>query len=142
MATLLSASSGGKPASRLPVPTTSAESNLPVGPGDQPGMGRISQQAIDRIADIIAEASRLPLHGAAFALWRQTSRLDSLEERYPSAEEVRINRAMPSEQWFAKYRHEREHACQGPMFGYLKRTHPHAGDDDIKQAGHHRGRAV
>jgi hypothetical protein len=64
-------------------------------------MPQISQEAIDRIADLIAEASQLPLHDAAFALWRQMSRLDSPEERYPSAEEVRINRAMSPEQWFA-----------------------------------------
>jgi len=38
------------------------------------------------------------------------SRLDSLENRYPSDEEVRINRAMTPEQWLAKYRYEREHA--------------------------------
>jgi hypothetical protein len=97
-------------------------------------MPQISQQAIGQIADIIAEASQSPLHDAAFALWRQMSRLNSLEERYPSAEEVRINRAMPPEQWFTKYRYEREHAYEGPMFVYLKRTHPHAGDDVIKHA--------
>lgn len=97
-------------------------------------MPQISQEAIDQIADIIAEASQLPLHDAAFALWRQMSRLDSPEERYPSAEEVRINRAMSPEQWFARYRYEREHAYRGPMFGYRKRTHPHASNDDIKQA--------
>lgn len=97
-------------------------------------MPQISPQAIDQIAKILAEASRLPLQDAAFALWIQMSRLDSLEERYPSAEEVRINRAMSPKQWFAKYRLEREHAYEGPMFGYLKRTHRHASDDDIKHA--------
>jgi hypothetical protein len=102
--------------------------------GDQAGMRQISQHAIDQIADIIARASQLPLQDAAFALWRQRSRLDSLEERYPSEEEVRINRAMTPEQWVAKYRYKREHAHEGPMFGYLKRTHPHASDADIKHA--------
>jgi hypothetical protein len=111
-----------------------AASNPQAGTGDQASMRQISQQAIEEIADIIAQASRLPLRDAAFALWRQMSRLDSLEERYPSPEEVRINRAMSSERWFAKYRLEREHADEGPMFGYLKRSHPHAVDGDIKHA--------
>ena len=31
-------------------------------------------------------------------------------------------------------RDEREHADDGPMFGYLKRTHPNAADADIKRA--------
>jgi hypothetical protein len=97
-------------------------------------MNQITRQAIDEIANIIARAAQLPLHDAAFSLWRQMSRLDSLENRYPSDEEVRINRAMTPEQWSAKYRYEREHAYEGPMFGYLKRTHPYAGDADIKQA--------
>jgi hypothetical protein len=57
-----------------------------------------------------------------------------LEERYPSAEEVQVNRAMSPGQWLVKYRDEREHAYQGPMLGYLKRAHRHACDDDIKQA--------
>ena len=97
-------------------------------------MNQITREAIDEIAEIIADASTLPLNDAAFALWLRMSRLDSLENRYPSDEEVRINRAMTPEQWSAKYRYEREHAYEGPIFGYLKRTHPYAGAADINQA--------
>lgn len=85
------------------------------------------------IAAIIARVAPLPLYDAAFALWRQMSRLDRLEGR-PTDEEVRINRSMSREQWWAKYRHQREHAYEGPMFGYLKRAHPHADDAELRAA--------
>jgi hypothetical protein len=97
-------------------------------------MRQITQEAVDEIADIIARAAQSPLNDAAYELWRQMSRLDSLEQRYPTDEEVRINRAMSPEQWFEKYRHKRDHAYEGPMFGYVKRAHPRADDHDIKQA--------
>jgi hypothetical protein len=100
---------------------------------DKAGMYEITPQAIEKIADIIADAGKLPLNDAAYALWRQMSRLDHLEGR-PTDEEVRINRALSSEQWWTKYRHEREHAHEGPMFFYLKRAKPRASEADLKQA--------
>lgn len=96
-------------------------------------MYRITQEAVDEIAAIIADAGKLPLHDAAYALWRQMSRLDRLEGR-PTPEKVRINRTLSPEQWQAKYRYEREHADEGPMFGYLKRAKPRAGDAEVRQA--------
>jgi len=36
--------------------------------------------------------------------------------------------------WHERYKYEREHAHEGPMFGYVKRAHPRADDADIKQA--------
>ena len=57
----------------------------------------MSQEAIAKVAQIIAEAAKLPLNDAAFALWRQKSRLDTLEGR-PTPEEVRAFRAMTAKQ--------------------------------------------
>jgi hypothetical protein len=108
-------------------------SNLPAVAADQAGMVQMSQDAIDEVTGIIAEAGQLPLGDAAFALWRQMSRLDRLEGR-PTDEEVRINRSLSREEWWTKYKHGREHAYEGPMFGYLKRAHPRAGDAELKEA--------
>jgi hypothetical protein len=96
-------------------------------------MYRMSQEAIDEVSAIITEAAKLPLRDAAFALWRQQSRLDRLEGR-PSEEEVRVNRAMTPEQWSAKYRDRCEHADNGPVLVHLKRAHPAAEEADIRQA--------
>jgi hypothetical protein len=102
-------------------------------PADQAAMHRMSPEAINQVAAIIAEAAKLPLRDAAFALWRQQARLDTLEGR-PTEEEVRINRAMTPEQWAAKYRDRREHADNGPMFVHLARAYPHADEADIRRA--------
>jgi hypothetical protein len=96
-------------------------------------MHQITQKAIDEVADITAEAGQLPLDDAAFALWRQMLRLDMLEGR-PTDEEVRINRALSMEEWYAKYKHQRAHANEGPMFGYLRRAFPRVDDREIKRA--------
>ena len=85
------------------------------------------------VAEIIAEAAPLPLPDAAYALWRRRYRLDTLEDR-PTAEEVRINRTLTPEQFAVKYRWDRDHAHEGPMFNYLKRAHPRADDGAIRQA--------
>ena len=85
------------------------------------------------VAEIIAEAAELPLRDAAYSLWRQRLRLDTLEDR-PTAEEVRINRAMSPAEWWTKYRYDREHAQDGPTFTHLKRVHPRASDTEIKLA--------
>jgi hypothetical protein len=87
----------------------------------------------DQIAEFIASAAKQPLLDAAFELWRWRYRLDSIEGR-PTAEEVRINRTLTPEQISAKYRWDRDHAHEGPMFGYLKRAHPRADDTAIRQA--------
>jgi hypothetical protein len=89
---------------------------------------------LEEIAIIIARAAKLPLPDAAFSLWCERSRLDRLEHRYPTDEEARINRSLRPEQCRAKYEHERSHAYEGPMFGYVRRAQPHAGDAEIKQA--------
>ena len=82
---------------------------------------------------IAGSAAKQPLLDAAFELWRWRYRLDSIEGR-PTAEEVCINRTLTPEQISAKYRRDRDHAHEGPMFGYLKRAHPHADDAAIRQA--------
>ena len=96
-------------------------------------MDRTEPSAEAQIAAIVASAAKQPLLDAAFELWRWRYRLDSIEGR-PTAEEVRINRTLTPEQIGAKYRHDRDHAHEGPMFGYLKRAHPHADDAAIRQA--------
>jgi hypothetical protein len=96
-------------------------------------MHQMSQEAIAKIAQIIAEAAKLPLNDAAFALWRQKSRLDTLEGR-PTPEEVRAFRAMTPKQQAAKLKHDRDHADEGPIFVHLKQAHPHTSDADIRKA--------
>jgi hypothetical protein len=92
-----------------------------------------SEERAAEVAEIIAEAAKLPLKDAAFSLWRQHLRLDTLEGR-PTDEQVRIYRAMSPAQQSAKYRHERDHAEDGPSFTHLKRAHPRASDTEIKLA--------
>ena len=89
--------------------------------------------AEDAISAIIASAAKQPLLDAAYELWRQRYRLDTIAGR-PTAEEVRVNRTLTPEQFSAKYRSERDHAHEGPMFGYLKRAHPRADDRAIREA--------
>ncbi len=93
----------------------------------------MSQEAIDKVAEIIAEAAQLPLYDAAFALWCERYRLDSLHGR-PTGEQVAAFRAMTPEQQSAQYRHDRDHAYEGPMFDLVKRAHPRASDADAAQA--------
>ena len=96
-------------------------------------MDQIERSADEQIAVIVASAAKQPLLDAAFELWRWRYRLDSIEGR-PTAEEVCINRTLTPEQISAKYRRDRDHAHEGPTFGYLKRAHPHADDAAIRQA--------
>jgi hypothetical protein len=96
-------------------------------------MDQAEPSAEQQIAAIIARAAKQPLLDAAFEIWCRRYRLDTLEER-PTAEEVRINRTLTPEQFSAKYRSDRDHAHEGAMFGYVKRAHPHAGDNAIRQA--------
>ena len=96
-------------------------------------MDQIERSADAQIAEIVASAAKQPLLDAAFELWRWRYRLDSIEGR-PTAEEVSINRTLTPKQISAKYRRDRDQAHEGPMFGYLKRAHPHADDAAIRQA--------
>jgi len=89
--------------------------------------------AQDELAAIIAGAAKQPLLDAAYELWRQRYRLDTIAG-HPTAEEVRINRTLTPEQFGAKHRRERDHAHEGPMFGHVKRAHPGADDQAIRQA--------
>jgi len=101
----------------------------------QSRMRQITQEDSDKVARLVAEAARLPLSDAAFALWRERYRLDEWEGRMPpSSEQVAAFRAMTLEQQAAKYRHDRDHAHEGPMFALVKRACPRASDADIRQA--------
>ena len=93
----------------------------------------LAEKTATEIAGIIADAAPLPLLDAAYALWRQRYRLDTLEGR-PTAEEIRINRTLTPEQFSAKHRHDRDHAQDGPAFNHLKCAHPRADDRAIKGA--------
>jgi hypothetical protein len=106
----------------------------PIGPDGRPNaMSEMTREATDEVRKIVAEAAKLPLNDAAWALWRNMSRLDNLEGR-PTEEQVRRFRAMTREQQGAYLKHEHECACEGPMFGYLKRAHPSASDTVVKKA--------
>ncbi len=96
-------------------------------------MNQMQLSAEEQIAAIVASAAKQPLLDAAFELWCRRYRLDSIEGR-PTDEEVRLYRTLTPEQMRAKYRHDRDHAHEGPMSGYLKRAHPHADDAAIRQA--------
>jgi hypothetical protein len=90
-------------------------------------------QRAAEVAEIVAEAAKLPLKDAAFLLWRRRLRLDTLEGR-PTDEDVRIYRAMSPAEQAAKYGYDRNHAQDGPSFDHLKRAHPRASDTEIKLA--------
>ncbi|WP_441235771.1 hypothetical protein [Bradyrhizobium sp. 930_D9_N1_4] len=96
-------------------------------------MDRIAPSADEEIAAFIASAAKQPLLDAAFALWCRRFRMDTIEGR-PTDEEVRFYRMLTPEEFSARYRYERDHAHEGPMFGYLKRAHPRADDNAIRQA--------
>lgn len=96
-------------------------------------MDQIEPSAEEQVAAFIASAAKQPLLDAAFELWRWRYRLNSIEGR-PTADEVRVNRTLTPVQLKAKYQYERDHDYEGPMFGYLKRAHPNADDDAIRQA--------
>jgi hypothetical protein len=96
-------------------------------------MYQMTRQDIDEVAEILGRVAPLPLKDAAWMLDKNMARLSRLEGR-PTDEDVRRFRAMTPEQQREHMRHERAHADEGPMFSYLKRTHPHAADADIKQA--------
>lgn len=89
--------------------------------------------AQDELGAIIAGAAKQPLLDAAYELWRQRYRLDTIAG-HPTAEEALINRTLTPEQFSAKYRRERDHAHEGPMFDHVKRAHPRADDQAIRQA--------
>jgi hypothetical protein len=96
-------------------------------------MDQREPSAEKQIAAIVASAAKQPLLDAAFEIWCRRYRLDSIEGR-PTAEEIRINRTLTPQQMAEKYRYDRDHAHEGPMFGYLKRAHPRADDAAIRQA--------
>lgn len=98
-------------------------------------MHQPTREALDKLAKIIAEVAELPLRDAAFALWLKKHRLDQLEGRWPySDEQVALFRSMTPEQQAAKYRADRDNACDGPLFGLLKRAFPHTDDAEVRQA--------
>jgi hypothetical protein len=93
-----------------------------------------SHSAMTEVEKIIAEAARLPLKDAAYALWRHSPRLDTLEGQPMTAEEHAIAAARPIAEIMAKMNHEHDHAEDGRTFGRLKRAHPRADDADAKAA--------
>jgi hypothetical protein len=86
------------------------------------------------VDEIIAEVARLPLNDAAYALWRQSPRLDTLEGEPMTAEERAVATARPLAEIMTIMKHEHDHAEDGRTFGRLKRAHPRATDADAKAA--------
>lgn len=54
------------------------------------------------VETIIAEAAKMPLRDAAFSLWRQRPRLDTLEGPPMTPEEIRVARALSPEELSSK----------------------------------------
>ncbi|MGM4956806.1 hypothetical protein ACT4MK_15720 [Bradyrhizobium barranii] len=96
-------------------------------------MNQTEPSAEAQIAAIIASAAKQPLLDAAFELWCRRYRFNTLDGR-PTDEEVRVYRTLTPQQMAEKYRYDRDHAHEGPMFGYVKRAHPRADDEAIRQA--------
>ncbi|CUU19013.1 hypothetical protein ABIB94_002495 [Bradyrhizobium sp. JR7.2] len=96
-------------------------------------MNQTEPSAEAQIAAIIASAAKQPLLDAAFELWCRRYRFNTLDGR-PTDEEVRVYRTLTPQQMAEKYRYDRDHAHEGPMFGYVKRAHPRADDAAIRQA--------
>ncbi|SIO56914.1 hypothetical protein SAMN05443247_08404 [Bradyrhizobium erythrophlei] len=94
----------------------------------------MSNSAMTEVEKILAEAARLPLKDAAYALWRQSPRLDTLEGQPMTAEEHAATAARPMAEIMAKMKHDHDHAEDGRTFGRLKRAHPRASDADVKTA--------
>jgi hypothetical protein len=94
----------------------------------------ISNSAMTEVDKIIDEAARLPLKDAAYALWRQSPRLDTLEGQPMTAEEHAAAAARPMAEIMAKMKHDHDHAEDGRTFGRLKRAHPKADDADARAA--------
>ena len=86
------------------------------------------------IESIIAEAAKLPLRDAAFSLWRQRPRLDTLEGPPMTPAEIGIARALSPEERSLKVRFNRDHAQDGATFDRLKRAYPQASDTELKLA--------
>lgn len=88
------------------------------------------------VDELIAEAAALPLHDAAYALWRQKSTFERLEMRRrepkdlstPEAQETSIREITE------QFKLEHDFAQDGPTFDRLKRAHPQAGDAELKAA--------
>lgn len=97
-------------------------------------MLREPESSMTEIEKIIAEAARLPLKDAAYALWRQSPRLDTLEGQPMTAEDYAVAAALPIAEILARMNHEHDHAEDGRTFGRLKRAHPRADDTDVKAA--------
>ena len=91
----------------------------------------MTEQDTAEVADIIADASPLPLLDAAYALWRRRYRLATLEGR-AIAEDILVNRALPPERLAATC--HCDPAPDGPTFDYVKRAHPGADDNAIRRA--------
>ena len=84
--------------------------------------------------ETIARAAKLQLTDAAYFLYQERIRLESLLRPPLSDEELKRLRARPIEEIDAQIRYEHDHAADGPVFGWLKRAHPTAADADIKRA--------
>jgi hypothetical protein len=99
-------------------------------------MQRQAGRMAETVDDILAQVAILPLADAAYALWRQKVRFEQLEHRYwppkdhstPEATEKAIQESR------AQIKYEHDFAQDGPTFDKLKRTHPHAGDAQLKAA--------
>jgi hypothetical protein len=86
--------------------------------------------------ELLAAAAALPLRDAAYALWRQKITFEHLEGRaWPlrdhSTPEATEKSMLESQ---AQLKYEHDFAQNGPTFTRLRRAHPRATDDELKEA--------
>jgi len=84
--------------------------------------------------ETVAKAAKLLLNDAAYFLYQERIRLEPLLRPPIGDEELKRPRARPIEEINAQIIFERDHADEGPVFGWLKCAHPTATDADIKAA--------
>jgi hypothetical protein len=90
-------------------------------------------QSVDKL---IAEAAALPLLDAAYAIWRQKITFERLEGRMWPKRDLSTPEAVEKSmaEINAQLKYEHDFAQAGPTFDRLKRAHPNATDDQLKQA--------
>lgn len=82
------------------------------------------------------EACRVPLKDAAFHLWRFKTYFDELEfgtQQYIEVDAA-TEEAMHRKGVMGRINYEHDHAERGSTFDRLKRAHPNAKDDDVREA--------
>jgi hypothetical protein len=89
-----------------------------------------------RVDELIREAAALPLADAAYAIWRQKNTFEHLEGRVWPRRDLSTPEAVEksNRESQAQLKYEHDFAQDGPTFDRLRRAHPGAREDELKQA--------